>query len=122
MFSALLVGTGAFIGGLLRYGVAVALARGAANGFPWHTFAVNAVGCLIAGFVAGCLGGKPGTESAQLFVMTGILGGFTTFSAFGVETVGLIRSGSTGTAAIYVFASVAAGLAGAALGMRSIDR
>lgn len=119
MVSYLLVGVGAFIGGVLRYAVSVALAsRVAEGGFPWHTFAVNAVGCLAAGMAVGTLGGKPDASQWQLFLVTGVLGGLTTFSAFGLETVSLIRGGNAAMAGGYVLATLAAGFIGVAAGLK----
>jgi CrcB protein len=120
MVSALLVGIGAFLGGVLRYGVSVALAtRVASDGFPWHTFVVNVIGCLAAGIAVGLLSGKPDSSQLQLFLVTGVLGGLTTFSAFGLETVAMLKAGNIGLAAIYVFASLIAGFAGVLAGLRA---
>ena len=79
---------------------------------PWGTFTVNVAGCAIAGLLAG-LGEHFNylTADVRLFVFTGFLGGFTTFSAFGVETIGLVERGQWGLAVIYVVASVLCGLA-----------
>ncbi len=122
MVSYLLVGVGAFIGGVLRYGVSVALAsRVTPDGFPWHTFAVNAVGCLAAGIAVGALSGKPDASQWQLFLVTGVLGGLTTFSAFGLETVSLIRGGNAIMAGGYVLATLAAGFIGVAVGLKLAD-
>jgi CrcB protein len=119
MVSALLVGIGAFIGGVIRYGVSVALAsRVTPDGFPWHTFAVNVIGCLAAGIAVGILSGKPDSSQLQLFLVTGVLGGLTTFSAFGLETVGMLKAGNIGLAAIYVFASLLGGFAGVFAGLK----
>ena len=119
MVSALLVGLGAFIGGVLRYGVSIALAsRVPAEGFPWHTFTVNAVGCLAAGIAVGYFAGKADGTQMQLFVVTGVLGGLTTFSAFGLEAVALLRNGSPAMATVYVLATLIAGFVGVAVGLR----
>jgi CrcB protein len=117
MGSALLVGLGAFIGGVARYAVSLAF-RAQDGAFPWHTLVVNAIGCLAAGVAVGALTGKPESAQWQLFLVTGVLGGLTTFSAFGVETVGLIRGGHSLTAIGYVLATLAAGLIGVFAGLR----
>jgi CrcB protein len=89
--------------------------------FPAGTFTVNVTGCLAAGVLA-ALAEREGWFSPQvrLLVFTGILGGFTTFSAFGLETVYLVRRGELLVAGANVFLSVSAGLAALWLGMLSV--
>lgn len=111
--NALLVFVGGGLGAVLRYGTTLALPRPDAAAFPWATLAVNLAGSLAIGVLAGVLVGK---DAARLFWVTGLLGGFTTFSAFSLETLGLLQSGRTGAAAAYVLASVLGGLALAGLG------
>jgi CrcB protein len=86
--------------------------------FPAGTFAVNVIGCLVAGFLAG-LAEKYDLMSAEtrLLLFTGILGGFTTFSAFGLETMFLLRRGEVLIAGANIFLSVAMGLAALWLGL-----
>jgi CrcB protein len=85
--------------------------------FPAGTFAVNVIGCLVAGVLAGLaerhdfLG-----PDARLLLFTGVLGGFTTFSAFGLETMFLLKRGDFGIAAANIVLSVIAGLAALWLG------
>ncbi len=113
MQAILLVALGGAVGSLLRYETgALVLRYTGPAAFPWGTFAVNVTGCLIAGLLAG-LGERHAflTAELRLLVFTGFLGGFTTFSAFGVETVALIERGQWGLAAVYVVASVLCGLA-----------
>ncbi len=82
------------------------------------TFLVNVAGCLVAGLLAGLVTKlEMFSPDARLFLFTGLLGGFTTFSAFGVETVALLRTGEMGVAAAYVLLSVTAGIVGVWLGM-----
>lgn len=78
--------------------------------FPLPTFIVNVVGCFLAGILAGC-GERCSvlTPDVRLLLFTGILGGFTTFSAFGVETLFLIRRGEWIVAFVYILASVSIG-------------
>jgi fluoride exporter len=87
-----------------------------AGGFPWGTLIVNVIGGLLMGLLVGRASG----ESARLFLGVGLLGGFTTFSAFSAETVALLGRGQAGFAFTYVAASVAGALlatwAGLALG------
>ncbi len=78
--------------------------------FPWGTLAVNVTGCLLIGMVAGKTGGSETT--LRLFLVVGILGGFTTFSAFGYETLRLLQDGNPGGALLNVAAQILLGLAG----------
>lgn len=112
------VGLGGFIGSVARYAASVALAAPAAGRFPWATFAVNGVGCLLIGLLAGASARVPVAEPVRLFVMTGMLGGFTTFSAFGLESLTLLRRGETGLALLYVLGSVLVGIAAVWIGHR----
>jgi CrcB protein len=109
----LLVGAGGFLGAVLRYLASGAVQAAARYGhFPWGTFAVNAAGCLLIGVVAG-LAELRGVFSPEqrLFLITGFLGGFTTFSAYGYETYYLVRVGEVALAAANVAGQVAVGLA-----------
>jgi len=89
--------------------------------FPVGTLVVNVLGCLVIG-VLGAIGQhvQPWSPGARLFLFTGILGGFTTFSAFGYETFELLRSGAAALAALNVLAQVAAGLAAVWAGYRLV--
>jgi CrcB protein len=109
----LLVATGGGLGACARYLLSGYVLQFAAQSrFPWGTFTVNVLGCLVAGLLM-ALAEKYQliSPAARLFLFTGILGGFTTFSAFGVETVNLIRRGDILLALAYVLASVVCGLA-----------
>jgi CrcB protein len=109
----LLVAAGGGLGACARYALSgLVLHYAAQSRFPYGTFMVNVLGCLAAGLLLG-LAEKQQLLSpeARLFLFTGILGGFTTFSAFGVETMNLLRRGDAGVAAAYVLLSVACGLA-----------
>ena len=120
MHHLLLVGFGGFLGAIARWKLGGWLLHlTVQEKFPYATFAVNVAGCLVIGVLAGlaerhALSG-PG---ARLFLFTGLLGGFTTFSAFGMETVFLLRRGEPWIAVLYVVASVLAGLAAVWLGLR----
>lgn len=112
----LLVGCGGFAGAVLRWGAGTAIAR-AGGAFPWATLAVNAIGCLAIGFVMSATETRGGISSEmRALVVTGVLGGFTTFSAFGWETFALLRAGSTGLAAANIAAQLALGIAAVACG------
>jgi fluoride exporter len=118
-----LVFLGGGIGSVLRYAVGVEAARrlGAptlAGGWPWGTFAVNLVGCIAIGLCYRLLPlPADGPADVRLLVMTGVLGGFTTFSAFSLEVAQLAMRGDARGAALYVAASVGCCLAGVALGL-----
>lgn len=90
--------------------------------FPYATFAVNVTGCLVIGVLAG-LAERHGmfSQATRLFLFTGLLGGFTTFSAFGLETLFLLRRGEPWIAALYVVASVLVGLVAVWAGWRGAD-
>jgi CrcB protein len=109
----LLVGLGGGIGAMARFALSgLILPYTLQEKFPWPTFAVNVLGCLLAGALF-ALAEKQHVLSPnlRLFLFTGILGGFTTFSAFGLETFYLIRRGDYLVAGSYVLASVVCGLA-----------
>src|SRR4051812_35869751 len=104
MREVLLVGIGSFIGGVARYLVSGwALHTFTSWRLPIGTFVVNFVGCLLIGLIAGLSEHRHIISSEfRLFLITGMLGGFTTFSAFGYETIFLIRSGAVDVAALNV--------------------
>ena len=120
MTAFLLVFLGAGIGGVLRHGVNLAALRIVGPGFPWGTLAVNAVGSFAMGALAGWLALKAGagwSQPVRLFLATGILGGFTTFSAFSLDAVLLWERGQGGAAAAYVAGSVVLSLIALAGGL-----
>ena len=114
----LVVLLGAGIGGMLRHGVNVAFMRTLGAGFPFSTMAINIVGSLCMGLFVGwfALKADPGMHW-KLFLTTGVLGGFTTFSAFSLDAALLYQRGQIGLAAIYVGVSVIAALGGLFAGM-----
>ncbi len=119
--SYLIVFLGAGIGGALRHGVNAASLRLFGGGFPVGTLAVNVAGSLLMGLIAGYFafrGDAP--QGWRLFMTTGILGGFTTFSAFSLDAALLYERGALGQAALYVLGSVALSLIGIALGLAII--
>ena len=93
MIGVLLVGVGSFVGGVLRYGLSTWVHRTLDNPwFPYGTLAVNGLGCFVIGFLAGLAESRAAfTPEARLFLFVGILGGFTTFSSFALETFSLVR-------------------------------
>ena len=109
---------GAGIGGALRHGVNVAAGRMFGLGFPFGTLIVNIVGSFLMGLLAGYFAFRPGVDQhLRLFLTTGILGGFTTFSAFSLDAALLIERHSYGAAAGYMAGSVAASVAALFLGL-----
>jgi fluoride exporter len=114
----LLVFVGGGMGAALRHGINVAFARWFGIGFPFHTLFENVSGSIAMGLLASYFVMTPGSsQSLRLFLTTGILGGYTTFSAFSLDTVLLIERDQYGLAAIYVVASVLASVVGLALGV-----
>jgi fluoride exporter len=119
VFAYVAAALGGALGALGRWGVAEALPR-EAGGWPWATLLVNLSGCLVLGLLIGSVFARsPGSSWLRPFLGTGVLGGFTTFSAVAVETVQLTEAGRPGVAAGYVLASVAGGVAASALGLRA---
>ena len=114
----LIVFIGAGIGGALRHGVNVGAAKLFGFGFPFGTLIVNVVGSFAMGLLAGFFAYRAGIpQHMRLFLTTGILGGFTTFSTFSLDAALLIERHSLGMAAGYVVGSVAAGLAALFFGL-----
>lgn len=119
------IAVGGAVGALLRHGVGALVHRAVAPaaGFPWGTLAVNVGGCLVIGALAGLdLRGLPLPYGARLAIVVGLLGGFTTFSSFGIETFRLFHAGQPGTALLYVALTNLASLAAVAAGFRLAGR
>ncbi len=113
MTAFLLVGLGGAIGSMARYGMGLALPSA---GFPYATLAVNVIGCFCIGLAMPSVARvETLPPELRLLVVVGFLGGFTTFSAFGNETVSLLRSGG-GLALVNVAANILLGLAAVVLG------
>jgi CrcB protein len=120
MKQALIVGLGGFIGSIGRYKLGgFILHRSVDWRFPLSTFAINVAGCFLIGLLA-ALAEHRGFFSAEtrLFLFTGLLGGFTTFSAFGSEGMLLIRRGEFAVAVAYAFASVVCAFAAVWVGFQ----
>lgn len=118
----LLVGLGGAAGSVARYALGgwVLQAAGVAR-FPLGTFMVNVLGCLVMGLLAGAVARYgvfgPGT---RLLLFTGVLGGFTTFSAFGLEATQLVRRGEFAVAALYAGSSMVLGIAAVWVGIGAV--
>jgi CrcB protein len=102
----LIVMLGGAIGAGLRHLVGAAALARFGPGFPWGTLTVNLAGGLLIGLLAGWLVRAGGSEATRLFLAVGVLGGFTTFSAFSLETYLMLQRGELGIAALYVGSSV----------------
>lgn len=113
MKQALIVGLGGFIGSIGRYKLGgVILHYSVSWRFPLSTFAVNVLGCFVIGALAALVEHRDlFSPETRLFLFTGLLGGFTTFSALGYEGVFLLRRGEIGIAIAYAGLSVVCGLA-----------
>jgi CrcB protein len=108
----LIVFLGGGIGAMLRHGVNVAAARVLGTNFPFGTLTVNVTGSLIIGLLAAYFGFKSGvSQHWRLFLTTGILGGYTTFSAFSLDVAVLYERGELGLAFLYVLVSVLVSIA-----------
>lgn len=118
MKSIVLVALGGAIGSVARFKLSGWVLHYASNWrFPVGTLAVNVIGCFLAGLLAGmAVKQDVFTPEARVFLFTGLLGGFTTFSAFGLETLLLLKRGEAGVAIANAVLSVAVGLLVAWLG------
>lgn len=112
----LLVALGGAMGSVLRSLASLALVRWLGVQSPWPTAAVNVLGCFVAGVALGRLAGSPPDHALRSFLIVGVLGGFTTFSAFAGETVLLLQRGDVLGAMLGVLVSVVLCLGAAAAG------
>jgi CrcB protein len=118
MRSSLIVFVGAGFGGLLRHLLNAWIMRLVGLEFPLGILAINVIGSTAMGLIAGWLTFKgQAPHDVRLFLTTGILGGFTTFSAFSLDAAVLYERGQLGLAALYVIASVTLSIAGLFAGM-----
>ena len=106
----MLVGAGSFIGGICRYLLSGLIQSKTTSGFPFGTLVVNLAGCLLIGMLYGIFEKTDVSTGWRLFMVTGILGGFTTFSAFSIETFNLLKTGHAGMGLLYILLSVAGGV------------
>ncbi len=119
MKAAVAVAVGGALGSLARYWLTLASVYFFGQTFPWGTLGINVLGSFVIGFVfvfTAETGSVPASATTRLFVMTGLCGGFTTFSAFSLQTLQLIEERAFVSAAGYVAASVILCVAAAALG------
>lgn len=125
MMTVFLVGVGGALGSIARHGVTVAIARlSPLHVTPYATMTVNLTGCLAIGVLAGLVASQRVAlgAGARAFVFAGVLGGFTTFSSFGLDTFVLAHGGRPGAAALNLAVQVAAGCALVAAGYATTVR
>ena len=115
--SMILVAIGSAIGAVGRYLTGVAAVRVMGHGYPWGTLTVNIVGSFLMGVLIVVLMTRDGGMRVAPLLMTGMLGGFTTFSAFSLDALTLFERGHVGQAALYVIASVVFSLLAIFLGV-----
>ncbi len=123
MNSYLLVFLGAGIGGAARHAVNVGCGRLCGTEFPWGILIINVTGCLVMGLIAGWLAFRvehAWSQGLRLFLTTGILGGYTTFSAFSLDFATLWERGAHTSAIVYVLASVVLSLAAVFVGLAAV--
>ena len=112
MIQAFLVAVGGAIGSVLRYYVSQLALRIAGPAFPWGTLTVNVVGCFIIGVFAEMIVRRfDASPELRLLLITGFLGGLTTFSSFSLDAISLYERGATVASAVYIAASVGLSLA-----------
>lgn len=112
----LAVGLGSFVGGIFRYIISVFIQSRHQSDFPYGTWAVNIVGCFIIGLIFAFVEKGFMNTEWRLFLIAGVLGGFTTFSAFSLESVLLFKQQSIFLGLIYILSSVALGLISTLIG------
>jgi CrcB protein len=118
MLNYLLVFIGGGLGSTLRHTVNIVCPRWLGTAFPYHTFIINITGSMVMGLIAGYLAFKgEASQPWRMFLMTGILGGYTTFSAFSLDAGLLYERGEIGLALLYVAGSVVLSLAGLFAGL-----
>ncbi|MDM9623500.1 fluoride efflux transporter CrcB [Rhizobium sp. S96] len=118
MTQALLVGFGGAIGSVFRYYVGQWALRLMGPHFPWGTLTVNVVGCFVIGLLAEIISNRfDASPELRLLLITGFLGGFTTFSAFSLDAISLFERGAIASAAIYMLASVGLSMAAVFAGL-----
>jgi fluoride exporter len=115
------VACGGAMGAVARHVANTAISRHMEGTFPWGIFCVNVLGCFAMGLVTAALIRLPlGGDAPRLFLATGVLGGFTTFSAFSVDVMRLLQMGQPSMAAVYIIASVSLSIAAAFFGFALI--
>ena len=116
MQNLLLIGAGGAIGALLRYGLSGLAYRWLGETFPWGTLLVNVIGCFLIGVLWALSERAPMAPAVRIFLMTGTLGAFTTFSTYGLESINLLRDGEIALALANILGSNIVGLGAVVLG------
>lgn len=118
MYHVVLVAIGGAIGSALRYLTGIAALRMMGPNFPWGTLTVNVVGSFAIGILSHVIMARFGaSEALRLLMITGVLGGFTTFSAFTLDAVVLAERGAVVMPLVYIMASVTLSIGAALLGL-----
>lgn len=119
MKSILMVGLGGAAGSILRFAIQKTMQPHSVPTFPTGTFLINIVGCFLIGILWGVTSRSIGwTDELKLLLMTGLCGGFTTFSAFTLEGIGLLKENKTGLFLVYIAGTVILGLLSTYIGIR----
>ncbi len=115
------VALGGALGAMGRYLAVAAIAALAGGAFPYGTLAVNVAGCFVLGLLTEAMAAAwPASQEVRAFLVAGLLGAFTTFSAFSLDTVDLVERGHLAAAAAYVLASVALSILALAAGLKAM--
>ncbi|OFX49888.1 MAG: hypothetical protein A2046_16240 [Bacteroidetes bacterium GWA2_30_7] len=114
------IGAGSFIGGVLRYLISQFIQAKFFSTFPIGTLSVNIIGCFVIGLIYGISDRGNMTQDWRLFLATGLMGGFTTFSAFSIETVNMLRDGQLWYVTTYICSSIVLGLLATFIGISII--
>ncbi len=118
MKSVFYIALGGALGALSRYGISILLKQQNQLSFPVNTFTINVIGCLAIGYFAAYTLKTNQNQLLIQFVIIGLLGGFTTFSAFSLESIQLFKNGKTTIALVYIFASNIIGLTATIIGFQ----
>jgi len=118
----LLIFAGGGAGSVLRYGLTLLIHTRASSQFPWGTLAVNLIGCAAIGMLAALFDYRQVQPELRLLFIVGLLGGFTTFSSFGYESLRLIEAGRWTHAGVYILTSNLLGIALASAGYALIKQ
>ncbi len=116
------IALGGILGSLARFLIMSVWNPQTIDGFPTGTLAINVVGCLVIGMIVPVLEGHPREELLRPFIVTGMLGGFTTFSAFALESGEMLDAGEFALAGLYIGATVLLGMLAVPLGVRITRR
>lgn len=112
-----LVLTGSALGGVIRFILSAYLQNRVSSKFPLGTFSVNVIGCFIIGVIFALIAkSSSGNNDIRLLLATGFCGGFTTFSAFAIENLDMIKNGNYTTALIYIILSIVLGITATLIG------